>query len=159
MASSSIPVFELVKQLHAAIKMDGFRLYFAGKEVIEETRSFSELGIPNGALLRIDEAETPRDGLIDELVAGRLPDQETEEDTETEMVRVMGFSSFSSSKGQCHKHSDCSYARINKTPQYRQFMKRKGGTEKPVEAQQITKKKMKGVVVSTGGKRKMVKGM
>ena len=62
--------------------------------------------------------------------ASLTKDINDDEDEDTEMMRIMGFGSFNSSKGT-HVHDNdkaaAGTARIKKVHQYRQYMNRRGG--------------------------------
>ena len=131
----------LVEKVSIEEEMDGKRFYFAGKEILHENYTFEKLKIPSGALLRVEEAETPtHDRSVNPPISSYL-----EEDEDAEISRVMGFNSFSSTKGKNHKASDVSGVYINsrKIATSRQYMKRKGGTNRLLEAVKATKRAKK----------------
>ena len=114
----SSTVFELVKTIHTEFPMDAFRLYFQGREISHESETLGALGIPENALLRVDDAENPRTHPVNSEISQAV---ETGEDGESEISRIMGFKEFSSSKGKSHRASDLSGFRKTSRAHFRTF--------------------------------------
>ena len=118
-------VSHLVRLVHAIDPMDDKALFFQGKQLDEGDTMLRLSGIPiEGGVVRVDDAEEP--------VPSRTVEVEhlDEEDEESEMQRMLGFGSFSTSKGTVH--ANISGAKIVKKAKHRQYMNRKGGKEKPL---------------------------
>ncbi|XP_065185330.1 U4/U6.U5 small nuclear ribonucleoprotein 27 kDa protein-like [Sycon ciliatum] len=54
-------------------------------------------------------------------------------DAEAEMMKVMGFSNFDTTKGKSVQGTDVSAALIRKERRYRQYMNRRGGFNRPLD--------------------------
>lgn len=120
---SEASVVQLVTLVHAVESMEGKALFFQGKQLNENGITLQMSGIPaEGGIVRVDEAEDP--------VSSRAVVEVIEEDEETEMQRMLGFGSFSTSKGA--SHANISGAKVVKKVKHRQYMNRKGGKEKPL---------------------------
>ncbi len=128
--STTALLIDLVRIIHADFPMENFRLYFQGREVTEELKSFAELTIPENALLRIDDLETVRAHPISDIPA-KVESSEKEkpsalQDDQDELTAVLGFPTFSSSKGKSHKHSDLSGYRKTSRAHFRTFRVQRG---------------------------------
>ncbi|KAG0020190.1 Myotubularin- protein 14 [Entomortierella chlamydospora] len=77
-------------------------------------------------------SESGKGGGADEEMTA--PDELSPEDEEARMMALMGFGGFDSTKGKKVPGADVSGADIKKQRQYRQYMNRRGGFNRPLDA-------------------------
>ena len=119
-------ISDLVDLIQAVEPLEGKALFFQGKQ-LDEDKVFSEQGVPeSGALIRVDEEETP----INRRAKKQEQPAETNGDEDEAIRAMLGFSSFTSSKGSTH--TDTSGVKISKKMKHRQYMNRRGGKDKPL---------------------------
>ena len=117
-------LLDLVRLIHADFSMDDFRLFFQGREIADELQTLAHCCIPENALLRVDDLETPRAHTIVDVDVGVPEVAEVPPASslvESEVSRVLGFSNFSSSKNKSHKASDASGYRKTSRAVFRTF--------------------------------------
>lgn len=56
-----------------------------------------------------------------------------DDDPETQMMKLMGFGGFETTKGKHVPGADMSGANVKKQPKYRQYMNRRGGFNRPLD--------------------------
>lgn len=61
------------------------------------------------------------------------PTVNEDDDPETQMMKLMGFGGFDSTKGKHVAGADMSGANVKKQPKYRQYMNRRGGFNRPLD--------------------------
>jgi U4/U6.U5 tri-snRNP-associated protein 3 len=56
-----------------------------------------------------------------------------DDDPEAQMMKLMGFGGFETTKGKHVAGADMSGANVKKQPKYRQYMNRRGGFNRPLD--------------------------
>lgn len=64
---------------------------------------------------------------------GAQDDDADPDDPEAQMMKMMGFGGFDSTKGKHVPGADASGANVKKQPKYRQYMNRRGGFNRPLD--------------------------
>ncbi|KNE57876.1 hypothetical protein AMAG_04721 [Allomyces macrogynus ATCC 38327] len=82
---------------------------------------------------KVEEEETK--AAVTEPAAPEVPENMEELDQEEQMRRLMGFGGFETTKEK--KHADVSEARVQNPREYRQYMNRKGGFNRPLSPKRM----------------------
>lgn len=61
------------------------------------------------------------------------PAADDDDDPEAQMMKLMGFGGFETTKGKHVAGADMSGANVKKQPKYRQYMNRRGGFNRPLD--------------------------